>query len=123
VPCAADYVLVAVPMRARLIACLSFAALAACSQHEPEPTNAAAPAAAQNAAPADFVPLQSAPVKDAIHRALRTGQTQRWQDGKLSGYAVPSAAFGPQGCRAVRYTVDQRPVPAYESVTACDADR
>lgn len=71
--------------------------------------------------PAGFVPLQSNAVKDAIHRALDTGQTQRWQDGALSGYAVPSQTPGANGCRAVRYTVDQRPGGPYESITACDA--
>jgi hypothetical protein len=71
--------------------------------------------------PASFVPLQSNEVKNAIHRALQTGQTQRWQDGKLSGYAVPSETTGANGCRAVRYTVDQRPGAPYESITACDA--
>ena len=51
----------------------------------------AMPSVAQNTDdPAFFNPLRSQPVKDAIYRALRSGQTQRWQDGKLSGYAVPS---------------------------------
>lgn len=71
--------------------------------------------------PASFVPLRSNAVKDAIHQALRTGQTQRWQDGKLTGYAVPSLTTGANGCRAVRYTVDQRPNAAPQSITACDA--
>ncbi len=71
--------------------------------------------------PATFVPLNSQAVKDAIHSALRTGATQRWHDGKLSGYAVPSTTTGANGCRAVRYTVDQRPNGGYESITACDA--
>lgn len=71
--------------------------------------------------PDKFVPLQSAAVRDAIHRALRTGQAQRWQDGKLSGYAVPSLTTGANGCRAIRYTVDQRPSAPYGSITACDA--
>lgn len=69
--------------------------------------------------PRFFVPLRSQPVKDAIYRALRTGQTQRWQDGKLSGYAVPSATTAANGCRAVRYTVDQRPEVPFESINAC----
>ena len=73
--------------------------------------------------PAAFVPLRSDAVKDAIHRALRTGATQRWRDGELSGYAVPSVAAGANGCRAVRYTVDQRPDTGYGSITACDASR
>jgi len=69
--------------------------------------------------PTFFVPLRSQPVKDAIYRALRSGQTQRWQDGKLSGYAVPSATTAANGCRAVRYTVDQRPEVPFESINAC----
>jgi hypothetical protein len=106
------------------VAALSLVALGGCSKPQPDADNAliTAPSIAQNTDdPAHFVPLQSQQVKDAIHRALRTGETQRWQDGKLSGYAVPSTAFGPNKCRAVRYTIDQRPTPAYEAVTACDA--
>jgi hypothetical protein len=80
--------------------------------------------AAQNTDdPAAFAPLQSQAVKDAIYRAMKTGETQRWQDGKLSGYAVPSATPGPNGCRAVRYTVDQRPQVPFESINACSASR
>jgi hypothetical protein len=71
--------------------------------------------------PATFVPLRSDAVKDAIHRALRSGGTQRWHDGKLSGYAVPSLTTDKNGCRAVRYTVDQRPGAAFETINACDA--
>ena len=78
------------------------------------------PSVAQNTDdPRFFVPLRSQEVKDAIYRALRSGQTQRWQDGKLSGYAVPSATTGANGCRAVRYTVDQRPEVPFESINAC----
>jgi hypothetical protein len=80
----------------------------------------AMPSVAQNTGdPAFFVPLRSQPVKDAIYRALRSGQPQRWQDGKLSGYAVPSLTAGANGCRAVRYTVDQRPEVPFESINAC----
>ena len=91
----------------------------------PGPTaTLASPAVAQNTDdPAAFVPLQSQQVKDAIYQALKTGQTQRWQDGKLSGYAVPSATTGANGCRAVRYTVDQRPDIPYESINACAVSR
>jgi len=71
--------------------------------------------------PGGFVPLQSQAVKDAIHRALTTGATQRWQDGPLSGYAVPSLTPGANGCRAIRYTIDQTPDAPYGSITACDA--
>jgi len=71
--------------------------------------------------PGGFLPLQSQAVKDAIHRALSTGATQRWQDGALSGYAVPSLTTGANGCRAVRYTIDQQPGVPFGSITACDA--
>ena len=84
----------------------------------------AAPSTPQNTDdPVSFVPLRSQPVKDAIYRALKTGRTQRWQDGKLSGYAVPSATTAANGCRAVRYTVDQRPQVPFESINACSASR
>ena len=84
----------------------------------------AAPSIAQNTDdPATFVPLQSQQVKDAIYRALKSGETQRWQDGKLSGYAVPSAATAANGCRAVRYTVDQRADVPFESINACSVSR
>jgi len=98
-------------------------ALAACSKQaaKDSPPDAPAPATPAAADPATFAPLQSSAVKDAIHRALRTGQTQRWQDSGLSGYAVPSADTGAHGCRTVRYTVDQRPEVPYETITACDA--
>jgi hypothetical protein len=80
----------------------------------------AMPSVAQNTDdPRYFVPLRSQPVKDAIYRALRSGKTQRWQDGKLSGYAVPSQTTAANGCRAVRYTVDQRPEVPFESINAC----
>jgi hypothetical protein len=48
-------------------------------------------------------------VQEAIRLALKTGQNQRWEDGGLSGYAVPSLTTMANGCRTVRYTVDQRP--------------
>ena len=70
--------------------------------------------------PGGFKPLQSGAVKDAIHRALRSGQTQRWADGELSGYAVPSETSLANGCRAIRYTIDQQPEVPYRSLTACE---
>ncbi len=69
---------------------------------------------------ASFVPLGSDQVKDAVHRALRTGTTQRWQDGALSGYAVPSTTTDAHGCRAVRYTVDQLREAPPQSINACE---
>ncbi|MDB5738351.1 MAG: hypothetical protein JWO65_2019 [Sphingomonas bacterium] len=112
----------------RLILAALLLGIEGCSQSSPDAPAANAtveePSIAQNTDdPAAFVPLKSAAVKDAIHRALRSGETQRWQDGKLGGYAVPSFTPGANGCRAVRYTVDQRPGAAYESITACDASR
>jgi cobalamin biosynthesis protein CbiD len=68
-----------------------------------------------------FQPLQSDAVKDAMHRALSSGETQRWQDGAFSGYAVPGPV-GANGCRAIRYTVDQRPEVPFESITACEGN-
>lgn len=73
--------------------------------------------------PTLFAPLRSVEVKDAIYRALKSGKPERWQDGALSGYAVPSLTPGPNGCRAVRYSVDQRAAGNFETITACDASR
>jgi hypothetical protein len=137
------------PRQLRLIPLLLIAVVSACSKPAPQaaaagkantdpigqdptrlspaadvagPSVFAQPSVAQNTDdPASFVPLRSQPVKDAIYRALRSGETQRWRDGKLSGYAVPSAATGANGCRAVRYTVDQRPEVPFESINACAA--
>ena len=66
-------------------------------------------------------PLGSTAVKDAIHRAMRTGETQRWSDAGLSGYAVPSPTADARGCRTVRYTIDQQPARTFPIITACDA--
>jgi hypothetical protein len=66
-------------------------------------------------------PLGSQAVKDAIHRALRTGETQRWSDAGLSGYAVPSPTTDARGCRTIRYTIDQQPERSFPVITACDA--
>lgn len=88
------------------------------NQTTPEPpvTNVAAPADSGG-----VNPLGSQAVKDAIHRALRTGQTQRWSDAGLSGYAVPSPAADARGCRTIRYTIDQQPARSFPVITACDA--
>lgn len=128
------------PRALLLMLAAATAGLAACSKPGPA-DNATSPVAAtatatppaalaapsvvvQNSTdPLAFAPLQSVAVKDAIHRALSTGQTQRWQDGALSGYAVPSQTTGQNGCRSVRYTVDQRPAGQFETITACDASR
>jgi hypothetical protein len=66
-------------------------------------------------------PLGSQAVKDAIHRALRTGETQRWSDAGLAGYAVPSPTTDARGCRTIRYTIDQQPARTFPVITACDA--
>ena len=63
--------------------------------------------------------LRSEALKDAIHRAMTTGQNQRWQDGDLSGYAVPSQEKLPNGCRTIRYTVDQQPDAPMMTINAC----
>lgn len=120
-----------------IAAALAMLATAACSRgsdrHDAAPALTALPSGAEDARvatpetpqdtddPTRFQPLRSAAVKDAIHRALRSGRTERWQDGALAGYAVPSATTDRNGCRAVRYTVDQRAGAAYEAITACDA--
>lgn len=75
---------------------------------------------AETPTPSGFAPLASDAVKDAIHRALRTGETQRWQDGAYAGYAVPSQATDVHGCRAVHYTVDQQSDRSYPVITACE---
>jgi len=67
--------------------------------------------------------LRSQALQDAIHRALTTGQNQRWQDGKKSGYAVPSQELLPNGCRTIRYTVDQQPDAPMMTINACDGSR
>lgn len=85
---------------------------------------ATGPASTPAAAPAPLNPLLGrAPVKEAIYRALKTGQNQRWQDGDLSGYAVPSVDTLANGCRTVRYTVDQRPDDPAMTINACDASQ
>lgn len=68
-----------------------------------------------------FQPLRSQNVKDAIHAALVSGVTQRWTDASHSGYAVPGPP-GANGCRQVRYTVDDQPSDV-QQITACDASR
>lgn len=65
-----------------------------------------------------FAPLKSAAVKEAIYRAMASGEAQRWQDGTLTGYAVPGAQ-GWKGCRAVRFTIDQVPDAAPGQINAC----
>lgn len=103
--------------------------LAACSD-KPAADNNSAPApsaagtpsnAAEPASDGGVNPLGSQAVKDAIHRAMRTGQTQRWSDAGLTGYAVPSATADARGCRTVRYTIDQQPERSFPVITACDA--
>ena len=106
--------------------------LAACSDRTKAPDNGQVTAAASKdnnlhavSAPASDTggvnPLGSQAVKDAIHRALKTGQTQRWSDAGLAGYAVPSPTADARGCRTVRYTIDQRPERTFPIITACDA--
>ena len=98
-------------------------ALAACGGKAPEQSAAqpVQPIAATNQP--DLTLLRSAAVKDAIHRALTTGKAQRWADGALSGYAVPSVESLPNGCRTVRYTVDQRPDAPMMTINACEGSR
>ena len=103
--------------------------LAACSDKPAAADNGAtatpaadtAPNAATPAGGGGVNPLGSQAVKDAIHRALRTGQTQRWSDAGLTGYAVPSPTADARGCRTIRYTIDQQPTRSFPVITACDA--
>lgn len=80
-------------------------------------------AAAAPLAATGFVPLRSAEVQAAIHRALRTRKAQRWQDGAYSGYAVPSIDTLANGCRTIRYTVDQQPEAPATTINACETSR
>lgn len=119
----------------RVLPCLAIVLLAGCSakpdKASERPVEVVAPSvAAPTAATAvpdqlvgGFSPLRSAAVQAAIHRALRTGQNQRWQDGTWSGYAVPSLATMENGCRTIRYTIDQRPDAPPMTINACDAGR
>ena len=121
----------------RVLSCLAIVLLAGCSakpDKAPErPVEAVPPSVAQPdvATPAaapypvvdGFVPLRSAAVQAAIHRALRTGQNQRWEDGARSGYAVPSLATLANGCRTIRYTIDQYPNAPAMTINACDAGK
>lgn len=91
----------------------------------PAPVQPAAPAATRPmvAATSSNPLLGRAAVQEAIHRALKTGENQRWEDGGLSGYAVPGTTVQANGCRTVRYTVDQRPDAPMMTINACDASR
>jgi hypothetical protein len=85
---------------------------------------AAAPAETPSVATTSMNPLLGKPaVQEAIRLALKTGQNQRWVDAGLSGYAVPSLTTQANGCRTVRYTVDQRPDEPMMTINACDASR
>ena len=118
----------------RVRSCLAVALLAGCSakpDKAPErPVEVVAPsvplpprASVQNQMVGGFAPLRSTAVQAAIHRALRTGENQRWQDGARSGYAVPSLATLANGCRTIRYTIDQEPAAPPMTINACDASR
>lgn len=108
-------------MTVRLPAILAITlVLAGCGSGKPAEPPVANQETPSTPDPTAFQPLQSDAVKDAMHRALTTGETQRWEDAGLSGYAVPGPA-GKNGCRAIRYTVDQRPAGNFESITACEA--
>lgn len=121
-------------MRVARSAAAAFLLLAAgCGEHDAAaPDNAAVasePSAPAVAPPPAVTSTSSNPllgkpaVQEAIRRALKTGENQRWEDAGLSGYAVPGLAVQANGCRTVRYTVDQRPDEPMMTVNACDASR
>lgn len=101
--------------------------LAACGKRdaptEQAAANVAVPAPRATFTAAEKALLRAQPLQDAIHRALTTGENQRWSYGGLSGYAVPSLTRAANGCRAVRYTVDQRPTAEYQPINACEGSR
>ena len=112
----------------RTLAVFAVLLLAGCNDRAAKPAEAVT---AINPTPAEvkaipgqgaggFIPLRSAEVQAAIHRALRTRQNQRWQDGPWSGYAVPSIEALPNGCRTIRYTIDQQPDAPATTINACD---
>jgi hypothetical protein len=101
------------PTKAHVLILASLCA-AACTQQPADPPPP------QSVAPVDPL-LRSPEVQAAIRRAMTTGTNQRWEEGGLSGYAVPSASARADGCRTVRWTVDQRPEMPLSTVNACDA--
>ena len=111
----------------RIAPVLTALLLVACgkpAKPEESPVRNAVPKALPVASGQDgFAPLQSAAVQAAIHRALRTGENQRWQDGPWSGYAVPSLTMLANGCRTIRYTIDQQPDAPATTINACDGNR
>jgi hypothetical protein len=123
--------LASTPTRKRWAVTAAFILLAACGAGEPPTPNTAEatteklsePAPAPRLTAEEEKLLQSEPLRAAIHRALTTGANQRWADGPLSGYAVPSLSVAANGCRAVRYTVDQRPASDYRPINACEGSR
>jgi hypothetical protein len=117
---------------ARPVAVALLLLAAGCGERDTAPDNASIvskPSAVAAASPPNVTSTSSNPllgrpaVQDAIRRALKTGENQRWEDGGLSGYAVPSLTALANGCRTVRYTVDQRPDEPMMMINACDASR
>jgi hypothetical protein len=57
-------------------------------------------------------------VRGAIDEAFRIGGTVRWESQGLRGYAVASTANS-EGCRQVRYSVDNRPADEFPNIKIC----
>lgn len=60
------------------------------------------------------MPTQGA-VDRAMQRAFERGESVRWEDGDLKGYAVPSEPEASSGCRSIYYSIDGR--PGWQSAT------
>lgn len=71
-----------------------------------EPTAAAAPPALIAQTPPDFATVAGA--QSASLKAFQSGRPERWKDGELKGWAVPSNDVV-AGCRTVTFTVDTDP--------------
>lgn len=63
-------------------------------------------------------PGRRAAVREAVQKAFSSGETQRWEDGGLKGYAVASSP-STDGCRNISYSVDSLPDAQFPPVKVC----